>query len=65
MLHNGGGTVNFLNTTVEGTNKSRTVLNNGNGKIFASHSNFKHDDKYYWGIFNDVGTCLLYTSRCV
>lgn len=59
VLHNGGGTVNFLNTTVEGTNKSRTVLNNGNGKIFASHSNFKHNDKYYWGIFNDVGTVFM------
>ena len=39
--------------------RSRTVLNNGNGKIFASHSNFKHNDKYYWGIFNDVGTVFM------
>lgn len=63
IIHAGQGVVKFLNTDVEGNNNCRTVINYVGGKIYATNSDFKNSNQYYWGVYNESGTIFLDNCR--
>lgn len=63
VFHDGQGAIKFINTEVTGNDNSRTVINYGDGKVYATESEFKNSNQYFWGVYNESGTVFLDNCR--